>query len=723
MAARVLFALPIPLLKGEVADWRRRAERTCSVRAIMKAEPSVIGRYQIRARLGEGGMGAVYLARDPSIGRLVAVKVLRVNSAETRARFLREAQTGGRLHHPNIVTIYDCGEDAGRLFIAMEFVIGETLSTLLARRAPLSLHRTLTLANELCDGLAYAHSQGFVHRDVKPDNLMVTTQGRLKILDFGIARLADSSMTAVGALLGTPNYMSPEQVEGGDIDHRSDVFAVGLVLYELLALRPAFSGKTAHDVLYRIVHSQPAALDDLAPGLDPELARAVDRAIEKRPERRYQTLTDLRADLKRVGRRLAARTSVAETIASHHSGALRRQSAGVQADTDVLPFSTDRAAPGGTAPDEDHGDGLVDPAEKVPAADSTMGARPPAGVVRQRIGPRSREALSPVLRWMVGPRQRAIAAIASLAVSVLVSRPADLDDSTSSNVRNPVESVVRTPEPPPPAPPKASAPGAATRESRPTSIAQPISERVGQERASSGQPHERRSIDRQIGRPEETVESTARDDGDPGCCVTRPPSIEPLAPSPPDGLFNQALRLPTAPPASNVSCRPVVPSADTSTRIRVYVSVAPSRSGLVDIGVREREDAAQDLREHIVKWKKDRLELAASRNRADLCVEIVDRLGATTRPQESPHIPEASTNQNGDDRLPRPTTTRSREVRGYTVKAVLTAGDHGQELTGMVSDTHRFLGPWRAAAAELAEAIAQFARKNQATLIASRVKS
>lgn len=245
-------------------------------------------------------MGVLYLAFDPLIGRQVAVKLLRVHSEEYLERFAREARSAGRLQHPNIVTIYDVGEFEGQPFIAMEYIAGQTLADLIARRAPLPLLRRLELVEELCDGLAYAHRAGIVHRDIKPANLMVNDEGLLKILDFGIARLADAGVTRVGLVVGTPNYMSPEQVQGLPLDHRSDIFAVGLVFYELLSGRQAFTGDSALAVAQRIVSEQPVALTALVPDLDPAIARIVGRAIEKDPAARYQDLAVMRREVARV---------------------------------------------------------------------------------------------------------------------------------------------------------------------------------------------------------------------------------------------------------------------------------------------------------------------------------------------------------------------------------------------------------------------------------------
>jgi tetratricopeptide (TPR) repeat protein len=267
--------------------------------------PPTIGRYQVRERLGQGGMGVLYLALDPAIDRLVALKLLRVNQAEIRERFIREARLAARLQHPNIVTIFDVGEHEGQPFIAMEYIPGETLAELIARRAALPLARKLTMMTEMCSGLAYAHKHNIVHRDVKPANLMVSRDSHLlKILDFGIARGAESTLTQVGMLMGTPNYMSPEQVQGLAVDHRSDIFAVGAVIYELLVYRQAFQAENQAALLNKILSESPEPVTAINTDVDPALAVIVHRALAKRGEDRYQDLKTLGADLGRVIQRL-----------------------------------------------------------------------------------------------------------------------------------------------------------------------------------------------------------------------------------------------------------------------------------------------------------------------------------------------------------------------------------------------------------------------------------
>ena len=254
-------------------------------------------------------MGVLYLALDPAIGRLVALKVLRVQGEEMRKRFEREARLIGRFQHPNIVTVYDVGLHEGQPFIAMEYIPGETLGEKISRQEPLHLGRRLEFMEELCDGLAYAHQRGVVHRDIKPANLIIHREsGRLKILDFGIAKptVTDTGLTQLGTRLGTPRYMAPEQIQGRSVDQRTDVFAVGLVLYEVLAYQPAFPGDAGHLVAYRITHESPLTLTHVVPPLDPELISVVDRAIEKVAARRYQDLQSMRADLVKIRGQLGA---------------------------------------------------------------------------------------------------------------------------------------------------------------------------------------------------------------------------------------------------------------------------------------------------------------------------------------------------------------------------------------------------------------------------------
>ncbi len=279
----------------------------------MAGQPTRISRYEIKSRIGRGGMGDLYLAIDPNTNRLVALKLLNATlaSAELRERFAREARALAALNHPNIVAIYDTGEFEGAPFIVMEYVRGETLAELIRRRAALSVSQKLELLEELCAGLAQAHEAGIVHRDIKPANLMVDQQNHLKILDFGIARVAEGARTRVGmpltqvnAQIGTPGYMSPEQIEGGEVDHRTDIFAVGAVAYELLAYDEAFSGANTSQIESRVLRGQPRPLATVVPGLDPEIDEIVLRALKTDPNKRYQDAASFRRALEKYRQRL-----------------------------------------------------------------------------------------------------------------------------------------------------------------------------------------------------------------------------------------------------------------------------------------------------------------------------------------------------------------------------------------------------------------------------------
>jgi serine/threonine protein kinase len=245
-------------------------------------------------------MGTVYLARDPVFDRHVALKTLTLgpsDSAELRVRFRREAQAAGGLRHPNIVAVYDVGEDAGQPYIAMEYVEGIDLERVIQLRDPYSIEWKLDILRQVCEGLAYAHRNGIVHRDVKPANVRVTGHGEVKIMDFGLARLPASTMTKRGHLLGTVQYMAPEQVEGKHVDHRADVFSVGAVAYELMAQRKPFAGDSLTAVMFQITHGAPDPTPLPASPYSPGLERIVRKAMSRERNDRYQTLEAMRGDL------------------------------------------------------------------------------------------------------------------------------------------------------------------------------------------------------------------------------------------------------------------------------------------------------------------------------------------------------------------------------------------------------------------------------------------
>ena len=250
-----------------------------------------IGKYKLVRVIGEGGMGRVYEAIDPIIGRRVAIKTISLNvvtDAETRSRFFREAQAAGRLSHPNLITIHDIGDADGTPYIVMEFLEGMDLNHKI-RQERLSYDTKLQIMIDVCEGLAFAHGHDIVHRDIKPANIFVTTSGRAKILDFGLARGALSDVTQTGKILGTPNYMSPEQIRGDDVDHRSDIFATGVVFYELLCGRKAFEGDSIATTLYKVLETQPQPVHLLDEQLPATLSAVIERALAKDRLARFQT--------------------------------------------------------------------------------------------------------------------------------------------------------------------------------------------------------------------------------------------------------------------------------------------------------------------------------------------------------------------------------------------------------------------------------------------------
>jgi eukaryotic-like serine/threonine-protein kinase len=258
------------------------------------------GRYQLQEKLGQGGMGVVYRAFDTVLERIVALKLVLTPDgldSEMRERFFREARAAGHLSHKNVVTIYDLGEHEGKPYLAMEYLDGEDLQRRLARPERMSLSHKLRLAIEICEGVEYAHSHGVIHRDLKPANIYITESGGAKILDFGLARLITSQLTKSNMFMGTMNYMAPEQVRGERADQRSDVFSVGVVLYELLGGRKAFEGDSVASTLYKILQETPEPLAKIDPAVPQELAAIVERTLAKLRDERYPDISALRRDL------------------------------------------------------------------------------------------------------------------------------------------------------------------------------------------------------------------------------------------------------------------------------------------------------------------------------------------------------------------------------------------------------------------------------------------
>ena len=262
-----------------------------------------MGRYEIVDELGQGAMGIVYKARDPLIDRMVAIKTINLSLAqedkvEYEARFYQEAKAAGRLSHPNIVTIYDVGKSGDIAYIAMEFLEGRELRDMLNEGHRIPLDQAIKIVAQVAKGLGYAHEKGIVHRDVKPSNVMVDKDGHTKITDFGIARMVSSAVrTQTGMVLGSPKYMSPEQVMGRAIDQRSDIFSLGVMLYEILTGQAPFVGENINAIMYQTLNATPAPPGSINPAVPDMLNFIVAKAIAKGLEDRYQSAVELANDL------------------------------------------------------------------------------------------------------------------------------------------------------------------------------------------------------------------------------------------------------------------------------------------------------------------------------------------------------------------------------------------------------------------------------------------
>src|SRR6516225_8209106 len=269
---------------------------------------TLLGQYEIRSPIGAGGMGEVYRAHDNRLDRSVAIKVLPeylTSDRERLRRFEQEARSTAALNHPNILAVYQMATDNGISYLVEELLEGETLRERL-RRGPIPLRKAIEYAVQIAHGLAAAHDRGIVHRDLKPENLFITKDGRVKILDFGLAKLKQPqprseqsaptisvSETEPGMVMGTVGYMSPEQVRGEPADHRADIFAFGVILWEMLTGKRAFQRPTSIETMSAILKEEPPAVSEITSNMPPGLARVVHRCLEKSPERRFQSASDL----------------------------------------------------------------------------------------------------------------------------------------------------------------------------------------------------------------------------------------------------------------------------------------------------------------------------------------------------------------------------------------------------------------------------------------------
>src|SRR5713226_6797630 len=268
-------------------------------------EPWLLGRYEIVAELGKGAMGVVYRANDPMLNRMVAIKTINMEEAgqegmaEYEARFYTEAKAAGGLNHPSIVIVYDIGRSGNLVYMAMEYVEGRELREMLTEGQSLPVVQAVDIAAQVGEGLAYAHQHHVVHRDIKPANILVTADGRAKIADFGIARMRSSeTRTQTGIILGSPKYISPEQVVGKRADHRSDIFSLGVILYQCLTGSTPFNGEGLSALMYQITNHDPAPPSAVNPQVPVMLDYIVAKVLAKTPETRYQSAADFANDLR-----------------------------------------------------------------------------------------------------------------------------------------------------------------------------------------------------------------------------------------------------------------------------------------------------------------------------------------------------------------------------------------------------------------------------------------
>ena len=294
---------PKNLIVGRNDCSRQESQRRYNGRIVIDL---TISHYRIIEKLGEGGMGVVYKAIDTKLDRTVALKFLApdlVSNDESRQRFIREAKAAAALQHPNICTVHEIDEVDGRTFIAMAYLQGEELTKRI-EKGPLSVERLLDIAVQVARGLQEAHSKGVVHRDIKPANIMDTTTGQAVLMDFGLAQVAAeaSKLTREGTTVGTSAYMSPEQTSGEKLDQRTDIWALGVVLYEMATGQVPFQGHYEQAILYSILHEAPKPITALRTGVPPDLERITNKCLAKRAEERYQTVSDLLADLSTLKR-------------------------------------------------------------------------------------------------------------------------------------------------------------------------------------------------------------------------------------------------------------------------------------------------------------------------------------------------------------------------------------------------------------------------------------
>jgi serine/threonine-protein kinase len=302
---KVQAAATSPTLAG--VGGPRRGESTAILEGV---ERPTLGRYELVEELGRGAMGIVYKGLDPKINRTVAIKTVHFDDVEeallpeVKERFFREAQAAGGLNHPNILTIYDSGEEMDVAWIAMEFLSGKDLERFGTKGNLLPWSKVLEICAKVADALEYAHKHGVVHRDIKPANIMLLENGEVKVTDFGIARVVSSSQTKTGVVMGSPSYMAPEQIAGKKVDGRSDLFSLGVVLYELFAGERPFQGDSIATIMFQITSSPPPPLANFVPRIPPIFQKLVEKALAKDPAQRFQTGEEVAKTLRALKDRL-----------------------------------------------------------------------------------------------------------------------------------------------------------------------------------------------------------------------------------------------------------------------------------------------------------------------------------------------------------------------------------------------------------------------------------
>lgn len=348
-----------------------------------------LGRYHLVSELGTGAMGVVYRATDPLIERTVAIKTINLSLSKDEAeeferRFYSEAKSAGRLNHPNIVTVYDIGHTDSLAYIAMEYLEGQSLRAILDSGIVLPFDKVIDIVAQVADGLACAHDNQIVHRDIKPANIMVLKNGLVKITDFGVALIPSGSRTTTGMTMGSPAYMSPEQVVSGKVDGRSDIYSLGVVLYEMLTGRVPFSGENVSAVMYRVLHDVAAAPSSINGNIPPSLDAVVLKALAREPQERYQSAGELAEDIRRL------REELSSGIGSEPVANSVAPSADIQDDTAVMLGLPEIPVAATTTPREENNHDVVLGLPEIPligagdAAEESRGVR--ASSNKRRLG-------------------------------------------------------------------------------------------------------------------------------------------------------------------------------------------------------------------------------------------------------------------------------------------------------------------------------------------------